>query len=175
MIQQHKTTLGTIWSQWTQHGLYRVQWNHPGDARIDAAATASTALDRQIESFDRQLAAFCDSGQGTFADVRIDSTLWTDFTARVYACCRQIPAGQTWTYKQLAARAGNDRASRAVGAAMSRNRILLVIPCHRVIASNGQLRGFSAPGGLETKQALLDLERTCNSQQGQRELIFCKS
>ena len=63
------------------------------------------------------------------------------------------------TYKQLAKLAGNEKASRAVGAAMSRNRILLVIPCHRVIAAGGGLRGFSAPGGLATKRLLLQLER----------------
>ncbi|MCL4165073.1 UNVERIFIED_CONTAM: hypothetical protein GTU68_055700 [Idotea baltica] len=83
---------------------------------------------------------------------------------RVYQCCRQIQPGDTMTYKQLAAAAGNEKASRAVGAAMSRNRILLVIPCHRVLAANGQLRGFSAPGGLATKQSLLDLENCVESQ-----------
>jgi methylated-DNA-[protein]-cysteine S-methyltransferase len=58
----------------------------------------------------------------------------------------------------LATGVGSRGASRAVGAAMSRNRILLVIPCHRVVSAGGVLRGFSAPGGLRTKQFLLDLE-----------------
>jgi methylated-DNA-[protein]-cysteine S-methyltransferase len=63
------------------------------------------------------------------------------------------------TYGELAAKAGSPRAARAVGSCMARNRIPLVIPCHRVVPSGGRLGSFSAPGGSETKRRLIDMER----------------
>ena len=71
--------------------------------------------------------------------------------------CRAIPRGETLTYGQLAAKAGYPGAARAVGQVMARNCLPLLIPCHRVVGSNG-LHGFSAPGGLATKQRLLEIE-----------------
>lgn len=64
------------------------------------------------------------------------------------------------TYKQLARLAGRPNAARAVGSIMARNRTPLIIPCHRVLGSDGRLHGFSAPGGLEAKQKMLNLERS---------------
>ena len=80
------------------------------------------------------------------------------FARRVLEACRRIPYGQTRSYAQLAAAAGSPGAARAVGRVMASNRVPLVIPCHRVVGSAGKLGGFSAPGGLETKRRLLDLE-----------------
>ena len=157
-IQKHVTLLGPIWSHWTDIGLYRIALQQPDLPTPNATELAKQSL-RMVEKFDAQLVEFCRTGKKTFDDVTVDPTGWTDFSRLVYKGCREIPPGKTLTYKQLAKKAGNEKASRAVGAAMARNRILLVIPCHRVIASNGQLRGFSAPGGLATKQSLLDLER----------------
>ena len=82
----------------------------------------------------------------------------TPFQSRVLQACRGIPRGETLTYQQLAQLAGSPQASRAVGNIMARNRIPLLIPCHRVVASNGGLGGFSAPQGVSMKQRLLDLE-----------------
>lgn len=82
----------------------------------------------------------------------------TPFHREVLECCAQIPAGQTRTYGQLAARAGRPRAARAVGSAMARNRWPLIIPCHRVLGSDGRLTGYSGTGGIETKRRLLGLE-----------------
>jgi methylated-DNA-[protein]-cysteine S-methyltransferase len=67
-----------------------------------------------------------------------------------------IPFGETWSYRQLAERIGNVKASRAVGAANGKNPISIVVPCHRVIGSSGELTGFA--GGLDIKARLLDLE-----------------
>jgi len=80
----------------------------------------------------------------------------TDFQVRVWETLRRIPYGQVVTYGELAARAGYPRAARAVGMAMARNRIPIIVPCHRVIATNGRLGGFGC--GLEVKRALLWLE-----------------
>lgn len=80
------------------------------------------------------------------------------FARKVLAVCRKIPAGKTVSYSQLAGMIGKPRASRAVGSALARNPIPLIIPCHRVIHSDGSLGNFSAPGGTDTKKKLIALE-----------------
>jgi methylated-DNA-[protein]-cysteine S-methyltransferase len=80
----------------------------------------------------------------------------TDFQRRVWACLREIPYGETISYGELARRVGNPNASRAVGLANGRNPIAVIVPCHRVIAANGQLGGYG--GGLDRKTWLLEHE-----------------
>ncbi len=80
----------------------------------------------------------------------------TPFQCAVWRQLQEIPYGETISYGELAKRVGNPKASRAVGAANGKNPIPIVIPCHRVIGSNGKLTGFG--GGLPTKEALLALE-----------------
>ena len=87
----------------------------------------------------------------------------TPFQSRVWRALRDIPYGATESYGALAARIGDPKAVRAVGLANGANPISIIIPCHRVIGSNGSLTGYG--GGLPTKRALLDLE------QGQRALL----
>ncbi len=82
----------------------------------------------------------------------------TAFQRRVWAALRTIPAGTTWSYAELARVVGQPTATRAVGAANGRNPIALVVPCHRVIASDGTLGGYG--GGLEMKRWLLRHERS---------------
>lgn len=81
----------------------------------------------------------------------------TDFMLRVWKSLLNIPYGETRSYREIAHSVGNIRASRAVGHACSRNPIPIIIPCHRVIGSNGRLTGFG--GGLDVKAYLLELER----------------
>lgn len=80
----------------------------------------------------------------------------TDFQRQVLDALCAIPYGETATYKDIAERIGRPKAVRAVGAANGRNPIPIIIPCHRVIGSGGQLTGFG--GGLDAKAALLKLE-----------------
>ncbi|MBN2580201.1 MAG: methylated-DNA--[protein]-cysteine S-methyltransferase [Pirellulales bacterium] len=94
-----------------------------------------------------------------FADLAIDLGGYTAFQCRVYRACRHIPYGSTRSYRQLAAQSGSPNAARAVGNCMAKNRIPLVIPCHRVVCFNGQIGSYSAPGGKHLKKRLLDLER----------------
>ncbi|MFW6114752.1 MAG: methylated-DNA--[protein]-cysteine S-methyltransferase [Thermodesulfobacteriota bacterium] len=82
----------------------------------------------------------------------------TPFQLRVLQALQEIPYGETISYRELAERIGKPKASRAVGSANARNPLPIVIPCHRVIGSNGNLVGFG--GGLEIKRKLLDLEST---------------
>lgn len=81
----------------------------------------------------------------------------TPFQQRVWAALREIPYGETRSYKDIAQAVGSPRAFRAVGMANHRNPLLLVTPCHRVIAANGTLRGFAC--GLECKSFLLRFEK----------------
>lgn len=81
----------------------------------------------------------------------------TPFQREVWAKLQRIPAGETITYAELAARVGRPRAHRAVGAANGRNPLPIIVPCHRVIGSDGRLTGFA--GGLEAKRWLLGLEK----------------
>lgn len=80
----------------------------------------------------------------------------TTFQQRVWTAVNTIPFGQTTTYLKLSQKLGNPAAIRAVGAAIGANPILVVIPCHRIIGTNGQLTGYA--GGLERKEKLLELE-----------------
>ena len=81
------------------------------------------------------------------------------FFARVYDACRRVGYGQVVTYGELARMVGRPGAARAVGAAMAGNPVPLIVPCHRVVAANGRLGGFSAAGGTALKRRLLALER----------------
>ncbi len=99
--------------------------------------------------------------QQYFAGKRVDFDLplapeGTAFQRAVWQRLQEIPYGETISYGELAKRVGNPKASRAVGAANGSNPIPIVIPCHRVIGSNGKLTGFG--GGLPTKERLLALE-----------------
>jgi len=93
-----------------------------------------------------------------FRDVVVDLGGSGPFARQVYGAARNIPAGRTMTYGELAANMNRPTASRAVGQALRRNSILLIIPCHRVVASGNDLRGFSAHGGVETKARMLEIE-----------------
>lgn len=91
-------------------------------------------------------------------DVPVDLSAVTPFQRRALELIRDIPAGSVWTYKQVAVALGKPKASRAVGQAMARNPVPIVIPCHRVIGSSGSLTGYGGGGGIPTKRRLLQLE-----------------
>ena len=82
--------------------------------------------------------------------------LGTPFQRAVWQALLDIPTGRTWSYRQMAERIGAPSASRAVGAAVGRNPVSIIVPCHRVVGTSGGLTGYA--GGLERKVALLRLE-----------------
>jgi methylated-DNA-[protein]-cysteine S-methyltransferase len=103
-----------------------------------------------------------------FAGERTDFALRTrllgsDFQRRVWEAVSGIPYGQTWTYAQLADAVGRPDRLRALAATNGRNPLAVVVPCHRVIGSDGSLTGYA--GGLARKRFLLDLERTGATQE----------
>ncbi len=113
---------------------------------------------------ERELTAYTN---GTLTEFTIPcAPKGTPFMQRVWAQLRAIAYGQTLTYSQIAALAGNGRASRAVGQACNRNPIAVIIPCHRVIGKNGTLTGYA--GGLGIKERLLCMERDAAAKPGAR-------
>ena len=127
-----------------------------GSGRRKAAPAASWEPDRkQLDEPARQLKAYF---RGSLRDFSIPvAPDGTEFQRAVWTELQRIPFGETISYRELADRIGNPKAVRAVGLANGSNPIAIVIPCHRVIGSNGSLVGYG--GGLPTKQALLALER----------------
>ena len=111
-------------------------------------------LKRDIAAAERELHDYFAGVRQTF-DVPL-VLKGTEFQERVWRELIRIPYGETISYEQLAIRIGKPTASRAVGMANGRNRLPIIVPCHRVIQKNGQLRGYG--GGLWRKQFLLDLE-----------------
>ena len=96
------------------------------------------------------------SGRRRAFDLSLDLRALPSFTLTVLGELARVPYGQTTTYGALAAKVGRPRAARAVGTVMNRNRIPIVLPCHRVVGSTGSLTGYA--GGLDRKATLLDLE-----------------
>ncbi|CAI3198140.1 methylated-DNA--[protein]-cysteine S-methyltransferase [Clostridium neonatale] len=81
----------------------------------------------------------------------------TEFQLKVWSALREIPYGETCSYKDIAIKVGNEKASRAVGMANNRNPIAIFVPCHRVIGANGKLVGYA--GRLDIKEKLLEMEK----------------
>jgi methylated-DNA-[protein]-cysteine S-methyltransferase len=90
--------------------------------------------------------------------VPLDERGVDQFRRAVYVATRVIPAGTTRSYGEVARAIGRPDCARDVGAALTRNPLPVIVPCHRVVAANGALTGFSAPGGLDTKRRMLELE-----------------
>ena len=110
---------------------------------------------RRLDPVKRELDEYFNNARTTF-DLPIDWTLYSDFGRRVLQATAAIPFGATASYGDVAARAGNPKASRAAGRALGANAIPIVVPCHRVIGTSGKLTGYT--GGMHRKEALLRLE-----------------
>ena len=136
--------------------------------RILLARRTESALIRQVRSAYptarqtiRSYAGCCRllgryfAGRPVTMDVPVDLAGLSPFQQHVLRACRDIPFGRVWTYRQLAEHVGHARACHAVGAALARNPVPLIIPCHRVVHSDGTLGGFSAMGGTRLKRRLL--------------------
>ena len=95
-------------------------------------------------------------GKRKIFDIPLDPQ-GTEFQIKIWNQLRKIPFGKTQTYGEIAKKIGNPHASRAVGAANGKNPISIIVPCHRVIGSNGSLTGFA--GGIEAKEILINREK----------------
>jgi O-6-methylguanine DNA methyltransferase len=83
----------------------------------------------------------------------------SEFAQKVLKACMKIPFGKTITYAQLAKKAGFPKAARAVGSVLAKNKLPLIIPCHRVIRADGKIGNFSAQGGTKLKKRMIDYEK----------------
>jgi methylated-DNA-[protein]-cysteine S-methyltransferase len=92
------------------------------------------------------------------SDIALDLSACSGFEREVYAAARAIPCGETRTYGELAAAVGQAGAGQAVGLALGRNPVPIIVPCHRILAASGRSGGFSAPGGIATKFRMLQIE-----------------
>lgn len=110
---------------------------------------------RSIETARHELDEYFEGRRRSF-DLTLDLRALPPFTVSVLEQLGRVPYGETTTYGELARRVGHPRAARAVGTVMNRNRIPIVLPCHRVVGSTGSLTGYA--GGLDVKQRLLELE-----------------
>ncbi len=159
------TPIGPLWLAGTEHGVLRVAFGHEdtGALRSDlekltgARAEHSTDL---LEDVTRQLTEYFD-GTRHVLDPALDRRLSTGFRGEVQDGLADIPYGTTQTYKQLAHRLGRPGAVRAVGTACATNPLPLLLPCHRVLRSDGGPGGYR--GGLAAKQWLLHHEGTHSS------------
>jgi methylated-DNA-[protein]-cysteine S-methyltransferase len=138
--------VGSLTLEGDDLSLTRLGFGAPGAAQGDSAAVARAAI--QLEQY------FAGERTEFDLDIALDGT---PFERRVWDEVRAIPYGSTATYAEIAARIGSPSACRAVGRANGRNPIAVIVPCHRVVGSDGSLTGYA--GGLEMKRALLALER----------------
>ncbi len=162
------TAIGPCGLVWSDEGLTRLQLPEADAITTEKRLRAGThfaatwagvsetpvSITQVIADLKRYLA-----GEKTqFTAVAIDLGDIGPFHRRVYEAARTIGWGETASYGELANRAGSPGAARAVGQALSQNPIAIIVPCHRILASDGRLGGFSAHGGVQAKQRLLALE-----------------
>lgn len=156
------TALGAFGIGWTDAGVARLQLPGTDRAalleRIDRDGGRAGEPTRVIEAVINQIEDYAAGEAVDFSAVPLDLEKVPEFNRRTYALLLQVGWGETTTYGALARQLGDVALSRAVGAAMGANPIPLIIPCHRVLASDGKAGGFSAPGGAESKLRMLALE-----------------
>ncbi len=124
-----------------------------GEVRLQPSAHDEDG--RVARDIGAKLAAYFAGDLEAVRDVVVDAG-GTTFQARVWDALRRIPAGTTWSYAQLANEVGNPKAVRAVGLANSKNPVAIIVPCHRVVGSDGSLTGYA--GGVDRKRWLLNHE-----------------
>jgi methylated-DNA-[protein]-cysteine S-methyltransferase len=153
-----ETPLGRCAIRWSDAGitgvLLRSGRGLPGIGNEDGSAGLPPFVRHAIGG----IVAVMAGERRDLRDVPLDERGIDDFRRAVYAATREVAPGTTRRYGEIARAIGRPDAAREVGAALSRNPFPVIVPCHRVVAANGALTGFSAPGGLATKRRMLELE-----------------
>lgn len=135
-------------------GLAAILWEE--DKRVRLNPVAKDENHAVLIKVEKQLNNYFAGNLKKFS-LKLDF-IGTEFQKKVWKALLSIPFGETRTYGEIATQIGSPKAVRAVGAASGKNPISIIVPCHRVIGSNGKLTGFA--GGLETKAYLLGIELT---------------
>jgi methylated-DNA-[protein]-cysteine S-methyltransferase len=142
--------LALDWEKSQAEFVQQIMQQFPADVRYDEAKTA-----RPMYQVSEYL-----SGVRRHFDLTLDLTALSPFHKQVLQLTLQVPYGKTSTYQEIAARMGKPKAARAVGRVEATNPIPLIIPCHRVVGSDGSLHGYGGPGGIKLKAWLLNLEQS---------------
>jgi methylated-DNA-[protein]-cysteine S-methyltransferase len=164
--------LGPIWIAVSEQGLVSVEFEtdeasftsllqkrfRPGVSIAKAGEKSSSRLEAMAAQAVNELGDYLEGKRRDF-DLPIDWSVMRPFQANVLRLTYAIPYGQVSTYGEIARQVGKPRAARAVGRAEATNPMPLVIPCHRVVGSDGELHGYGGPGGIPTKARLLKMEK----------------
>jgi methylated-DNA-[protein]-cysteine S-methyltransferase len=159
----------------TALGRCAIAWGPQGIAAVELPGRTEAALQRRIQrllpgareagppqavrdTIGAIVALLAGEPDDELAHVALDMERVPEFNRRVYEATRRIPAGSTLSCGEVAERIGERGSAQAVGQALGSNPFPVIVPCHRVVAADGSLRGFSAPGGIETKRRMLAIE-----------------
>ena len=159
-----KTKWGYFGLAGTESGLCRTQLPGPDPKKIESRLLKNFPGAQFDETFfkilQERIASYFEGSCVNFSpDIPVVLDGFGSFSSKVLTACRKIEFGQRISYCGLAAKAGRPAASRAVGNALAKNPLPLIIPCHRVLRTDGKMGGFSAPGGITYKKRLLALEQ----------------
>jgi methylated-DNA-[protein]-cysteine S-methyltransferase len=149
------TAIGTCGVRWSDAGLTSVLM--PGSRALAGDVDAGEVPPAVRAAVD-EIVVLLDGEPRDLRDVALDLGDLDPFRLAVLAATREIGPGRTATYGEIARAVGVPDGARAVGAALAGNPVPIVVPCHRVLAADGALHGFSAPGGLATKRRMLEIE-----------------
>jgi methylated-DNA-[protein]-cysteine S-methyltransferase len=156
------TPLSPLWLAMSPRGLVAVEIQANRETiihQLERRGYSQFILDAsRLAEAAQQLSDYLAGLRQTF-ELPIDWSVMRPFQQSALQATLAIPYGQTRTYREIASQLGKPRAARAVGRAEATNPLPLVIPCHRVVGSDGKLHGYGAPGGIKTKAWLLELER----------------
>ncbi|HEV8395908.1 MAG TPA: methylated-DNA--[protein]-cysteine S-methyltransferase [Vicinamibacterales bacterium] len=159
-----ETTIGTCGVVWGEHGLKGVHLPDANPARTRASVTrrfpgaVPAEPTPDIQQAIDGIVALLRGEKRDLREIALDFDGVPAFNRRVYQLARTIPPGATLTYGDIALRLGSPGTARAVGQALGQNPWPIVVPCHRVLAADGRMGGFSAPGGVGTKRRMLEIE-----------------
>ncbi len=149
--------LGPLTIEWSDRGLERV------DIRLseeDSLSLEKETHPEWLQNFLQELELYLEQGKAFQTWPKINESHWTDFQRQIYQTLFRTPPGKTLTYGEVAAACDRPLAARSVGAAMSRNRLPILIPCHRVVPASGKRGAYSGGEGPLSKQKLLNFERS---------------
>jgi methylated-DNA-[protein]-cysteine S-methyltransferase len=158
------TVIGWCGIGWGERGVTGVQLpeGSAANTRWRTAAlfpdTAESLPPQEIQRAIDDMIALLRGDAVDLSGIQLDMENLPDFDRRVYGATRTVPSGKTITYGDVALRLGLPGAAQAVGQALGRNPFAIVVPCHRVVASDGKVGGFSAAGGVTTKRRMLIIE-----------------
>lgn len=160
-VTRFDTAIGPCVMTWSDRGVRAVRLPNATDPASARKAQDDEPGQGAPEWVGRAVQAMTALLAGTRTDLGWIEVDWAElpaFDRQVYAFTRTIPAGRAMTYGEVARAVGAPDAARAVGQALGRNPVPLIVPCHRVLAASGRAGGFSAPGGARSKLKLLAIE-----------------